>query len=240
MLKKLLLIIIFSFLLTNFSNAKNVYYKCDISKIKISPFNSYEPAITKDNYEILKLFEFFSFKDEKVEFGLNTLDHSNYMNVDWYPAGQIWDIRFHNLFVSSDIVIFSVGAHEIILPNNEIDLDSSLILSFERWKKDNAKDVGSSLELFTHFLKSLKYDLIIPQQLKRRIVNFEDLHDAKKINDNIKIINNNPKTQYKKITTANLLYFSRTTDKLYTRPYINPDYVKCIEIERKDLPIENL
>ena len=57
MLKKLLLIIIFSFLLTNFSNAKNVYYKCDISKIKISPFNSYEPTITKDNYEILKLIE---------------------------------------------------------------------------------------------------------------------------------------------------------------------------------------
>jgi len=241
MLKKLLLTITFLFLLTNFSNAKNIYFKCDTSKIKRSTFNTYTPAITKYEYEIFKLLEFFSFKDEKVQFGLNTSGHSNFMSADWYSAGQLWDKRFYNSFVSPDIVIFSVGVYDIKLPNNEIELDPSLILLFEVWKKNNVVNIKNSfLKNFKSYLKSLKYDLVIPRQLKDRIVNIEDLHDAKKINDNIKIINNNPETQYKTIKNEHFFYFSRPTGKLYHQSSINPIYAQCIEIERKDLPIDDL
>ena len=100
MLKKLLLIIIFSFLLTNFSNAKGIYYKCDISKLEKNH------DITDEDIKFFKSLSYILFFTDLVINGKLSNGHMSNLYSDWYPEGKMWDGAHRVITLTESLIVF--------------------------------------------------------------------------------------------------------------------------------------
>jgi len=102
-MKKLLLIIIFSFLITSKLYAEIVYLRCDTSNIKISE------RITREDVILFKKLQYLSFNDTSVT-KMKTLEGNDaFIFFDWSPSGQSFGDKRQVINLSKNVIAFSTN-----------------------------------------------------------------------------------------------------------------------------------
>ena len=102
-MKKLLLIIIFGFLITSKLYAEIIYLKCDTSNIQPSE------RITRDQVILFKELQYLSFNDTSVT-KMKTLEGNDaFIFFNWSPSGQSFGDKRQVISLSNEVIAFSAN-----------------------------------------------------------------------------------------------------------------------------------
>ena len=102
-MKKLLIIIIFGFLITSKLYAEIIYLRCDTSNIQISE------RVTRDDVILFKKLQYLSFNDTSVT-KMKTLEGNDaFIFFDWSPSGQSFGDKRQVINLSNNVIAFSTN-----------------------------------------------------------------------------------------------------------------------------------